>query len=139
MSEGTHGTARESAVYRQYVLRMLAAVAAYAVLLVASILLLRLDAAEGAAWRAPVALLPMIPALFGLGAVVRTLRQLDELEQRILLETFSFAFGGTFVVTFSYGLLEGGADFPHLNWMWVWPVMGALWIVGGQLARRRYR
>ena len=63
----------------------------------------------------------------------------NELEQRILLETFSFAFGGTFVVTFSYGLMEGGADFPHLNWMWVWPVMAALWIVGGQLARRRYR
>lgn len=139
MSETPHKSARESAVHRQYRLLMMAAVAGYAVLLVASILVLRLEAAEGAAWRAPVALLPMLPALLGLGVVVRTLRQLDELEQRILLETFSFAFGGTFVVTFSYGLMEGGAGFPHLNWMWVWPVMAALWIVGGQLARRRYR
>ena len=139
MSDTTPETAHESTVHSLYRLRMLAALAGYAVLLVASILVLRLEAAEGAAWRAPVALLPMLPALFGLGVVVRTLRQLDELEQRILLETFSFAFGGTFVVTFSYGLLQGGADFPHLNWMWVWPVMAALWIVGGQLARRRYR
>ena len=112
---------------------------AYAILLVASIALLRLDAADGAIWRAPVALLPMIPALFGVATVVETVRQEDELEQRITLEALSFAFGGTFVVTFSYGLLQAGADFPQLNWVWVWAVMGVLWIAGGLVARHRYR
>ena len=43
----------------------------------------------------------------------------DELQQRITLEALSFAFGGTFVVTFSYGFLQVGADAPDLNWMWV--------------------
>ena len=113
--------------------------AAYAILLVASIALLRLDAADGAIWRAPVALLPMIPALVGVATVAGTVSQEDELQQRITLEALSFAFGGTFVVTFSYGFLQAGADFPALSWMWVWPVMAVLWIAGGLVARRRYR
>ena len=112
---------------------------AYAILLVASIALLRLDAADGAIWRAPVALMPMIPALFGVATVVGTVKREDELQQRITLEALSFAFGGTFVVTFSYGLVQAGADAPDLSWMWVWPVMAVLWIAGGLAARRRYR
>jgi len=113
--------------------------AAYGFVLVGSAGVLRLEASDGAIWRAPIALLPMLPALLGVATVVRRVRGEDELQQRITLEALSFAFGGTFVVTFSYGFLQVGADAPDLNWMLVWPVMGVLWIAGGIAARRRYR
>jgi len=119
--------------------RMGALFAAYGFVLVGSAGVLRLEASDGAIWRAPIALLPMLPALLGVATVVRRVRGEDELQQRITLEALSFAFGGTFVVTFSYGFLQVGADAPDLNWMLVWPVMGVLWIAGGIAARRRYR
>jgi hypothetical protein len=80
----------------------------------------------------------VLPALALLLAFVRFFRQMDELQRRIQLESFAFAFGASALATFAYGFLEG-AGFPHLNWTFVWPVMGASWILGQALARRRYR
>jgi hypothetical protein len=82
--------------------------------------------------------LPYCPALAALVAFLRFFRGVDELEQRIHLEGFAFAFGGSALATFAYGFLEG-VGFPHLNWTFVWPVMGAFWAVGNILARKRYR
>ena len=70
-------------------------------------------------------------------AWVRYYRRVDELQQRIALEALAFAFGGTALITFGYGFLDE-AGLPHLSWFWVWPIMAALWIVGGQLAKRRW-
>ncbi len=123
-------------IHRTYVKELGAALIAYAVVLIGSIVLIE-RAAQNSIWRYPVALLPMIPAFFGVLAVVRLIDRSDELQRRIMLSALSFAFGGTFVVTFSYGLLQN-VGLPALNWMWVWPVMAVLWIVGGVLAQRRY-
>lgn len=114
------------------------AMLAYGAILAISIAVLNTDAARGAAWRVPVALAPMLPAVAVLASVVRQLGRIDELERRIQFEALAFAFGGTALVTFSYGFLEEGADYPHLNWFWVWPVMASLWVVGLWFARRRY-
>ena len=81
---------------------------------------------------------PMIPASAALIAFIRFFRGVDELEQRMHLEGLAFAFGASALATFAYGFLEG-AGFPHLNWTFVWPVMALFWIVGGVLARSRYR
>jgi hypothetical protein len=88
-------------------------------------------------WRVLVALAPMVPALFAVLVVVRHLGRLDELQRRIQLEAIAFAFGGTAVLTFSYGFLEL-VGFPHVNWHFVWPLMATLWLVGAALAMRRY-
>jgi hypothetical protein len=123
-------------IHRRYAIEFSAAMIAYAIVLVGSIKLLGLYGET--AWRYPLALSPIIPAAGALIAFVRFFRSVDELEQRMHLEGFAFAFGASALATFAYGFLEG-AGFPHLNWTFVWPVMAAFWAVGGVLARNRYR
>ena len=65
-------------------------------------------------------------------------RELDELQRRIQLEGLAFGFTATAVLTLSYGFLQN-AGLPQVNWVWVWPVMGACWSLGLAIARRRYR
>lgn len=122
---------------RSYLREFAVAMVGYAVALTVSIVALQ-RAPEGAWWRYPVALLPMVPAAWIVVAVVRQLGRIDELQRRIQLEALAFAFGGAALLTFSYGFLEN-AGMPHLNWFFVWPVMATLWIVGLTWANRRYR
>ena len=120
---------------RQYRNELLLAILAYAAVLVPTVVIV--NANEDAAWRYPVALLPMIPLGFALVVWVRFFRRMDELQQRLEVEALAFAFGGTALITFAYGFLQD-AGFPDLNWFYVWPLMGGLWIVGGFIARRRW-
>lgn len=113
---------------QSYVKELLLALGAYVIVLVASIALL--NGSHGSAWwRIPVALAPVIPAIFGMHAVVRSLRRMDEPHRRAQLEALAFGFAGTAVLTLCYGFLER-VGFPHLNWTLVWPLMGALWALG---------
>ena len=121
---------------RLYSRRMLGALFAYAALLAISIPLT--EAYPDAAWRYPLAVLPMAPFLYAISAYVRYLGSSDELDRRIALESLAIAFGATAAITFAYGFLEN-VGLPHINWLWVWAVMGASWIAGGLYARRRYR
>jgi hypothetical protein len=123
-------------VHRRYAIEFSAAMICYAILLVGSIKLL--GSYGGTAWRYPLALSPVFPAVAVLVAFLRFFRDVDEMEQRIHLEALAFAFGASALATFAYGFLEG-VGFPHLNWTFVWPVMGMFWGVGSFLARRRYR
>ena len=123
-------------VHRRYAIEFSAALICYAIVLVGSIKLLGLYGET--AWRYPLALSPVLPASAALLAFVRFFRAVDELEQRMHLESLAFAFGASALATFAYGFLEG-AGFPHLNWTFVWPVMAMFWGVGNVLARRRYR
>ena len=90
-----------------------------------------------AAWRYPVAVTPMIPWVFIVGAYVRYYRRMDELHQRMALEAFAFALAGTAVLTFIYGFAEDAVDLPRVNWTWVWGVMGGLWLICDFIVRRR--
>ncbi len=89
--------------------------------------------------RAPLALLPMIPCIYVALIIAQAIRAADELVVRIQFEALAFAFAFTAIVTFSYGFLETFAGFPSTNLFVVWPIMAAFWIVGGYIARRRYR
>ena len=121
---------------KTYLWRLGAAFVVYALFLIGSIVLLVNN--PDASWRIPVALAPMAPALCILWAVIRGIAEMDELQRRIQLEGLAFGFGGTAIVTFSYGFLEN-VGFPQLSMFVVWPVMAALWILGLRLATRRYR
>jgi hypothetical protein len=89
-------------------------------------------------WRLPVALAPILPLLLLLRAIVRFFRRLDELQRRIQLDALAFAFAGSALLTFTYGLLEN-VGFPRLSYGYVWSVMGVLWGIGTAVAKRRYR
>ena len=95
------------------------------------------DANPDADWRYAVAVLPMIPCGVVLLVWLRLFRRLDELEQRVALESLAFAFGATVLITFGYGFLQT-AGLPDINWLFVWPVMGICWILGFCIARRRW-
>lgn len=114
-----------------------ASMAAYVIVLIASILLLGGGTVTGP-WATIVSLIPMLPALGVAVAVMRQLRASDELQRRIQLEALSLAFAGTALITFSYGFLEN-VGYPKLSMFYVWPLMAVLWIIGGLLSGRRFR
>jgi hypothetical protein len=88
--------------------------------------------------RYPVALLPVLPVLFGVFALISFVRSIDELQRQIQLEGIAFSLGMTGVITFSLGLLEG-TGFPFISMTWVLPMMIALWGIGVAIASRRYQ
>jgi hypothetical protein len=85
-----------------------------------------------------VALAPLVPAALALSAYLRFLSRMDELARRIQLEALAFGFGAAGMLTFAYGFLEN-AGFPHLSYLWVFPLMIGLWGIGGAIASYRYR
>lgn len=71
---------------------------------------------------------------------VRSIRVLDELQQRIQLEALAFAFAGTGTLTTAYGfLVSAGVPMRPWNWALVWPLMAVLWAVGVVWASKRYQ
>jgi hypothetical protein len=71
----------------------------------------------------------------------RKFRSLDELQQRVELEALAAAFGGSFLIFWSYWLLQAAGLLPPLNGMYY--VLGMVALVGvgsgsawGRLARR---
>jgi len=68
-----------------------------------------------------------------------TQMQMDELQRKIQLEAMAFAFALTAVLSLAYGFLELFANFPEVNWVWVWPLLGACQAAGIVMGRRRYR
>jgi hypothetical protein len=72
---------------------------------------------------------------------VRTFRRLDELQQRMELEGLAAAFAGSFLIFWSYWLLQTAGLLPPLNGMYF--VLGMVALVGvgngsawGRLAKR---
>ncbi len=123
-------------VERQYRREFFSAMAAYVVVVIVSISLINISPSN-AWWRIPLALLPVIPAIFGIIAYMRFVGRIDELQRRIQFEGLAFGFGVAGILTFSYGFLEN-VGFPHINLLWVFPLMIALWGIGTGIAARRY-
>lgn len=120
---------------RSYLIEFGGSMLAYAVTLIVAMLLIQ--AHPNAAWRAPVAVAPVIPIAFALVAVIRAFGRMDELQRRIQLDAVGSAFGATAIITFTYGFLEV-AGFPQMSYLWVLPLMMVLWAIGLGIATRRY-
>ncbi len=90
------------------------------------------------AWRLPVAITPMLPALFIARSIVRMFSSGDELQIKIQMQSLAFAFVGTVLLTLTYGFLQM-AGVPTANWVWVWPLMGTLLLVGKFIAKSKYQ
>ncbi len=121
---------------RQYLREFLSAMVAYVVVVIVSITIIA-NSPSTAWWRVPLALTPVIPAIFGIIAYMRFVGRMDELQRRIQFEGLAFGFGVAGILTFSYGFLEN-VGFPHINLLWVFPLMIALWGIGLGIAARRY-
>jgi hypothetical protein len=122
---------------RIYTKEFLLAMGAYVIAVIVSVTLINISP-NGAWWRIPLALLPIVPALFALGAYMRFFSRIDELQRRIQSEALAFGFASAGILTFSYGFLEN-VGFPHLSWIFVFPLMIAMWGIGTAIASRRYQ
>jgi hypothetical protein len=125
----------QAAAGRAYTREFAVAMAAY---VVAVIVTVWLTPSIDPALRAPFVLLPLIPSVFALRAYLRFLGRMDELGRRIQLEALAFGFGAAGMLTFAYGFLEN-AGLPRLSYVFVLPLMIALWGIGAAIATRRYR
>ena len=93
-----------TAVHRQYLREFLPAMGAYVLAVFASLLLLKnIDAP---ATRALVALLPVLPIAFALRAIMRYVRNVDEMQQRIELEAIAFATAFVSLLYLAGGFLQ---------------------------------
>jgi hypothetical protein len=82
-----------------------------------------------------IALLPLLPGLFAALGILRAIHQLDELEQKELLEGISISFACTFVLTFGLGLLSTAVITP-LNPALIALFMALISLVGKLWAMR---
>ena len=73
-----------------------------------------------------------------LGALVRMVTHMDELQKRIALESVFVAFVGSLALVFVFsGLGEAAVWRPR--WDWIAPAMMAVWAIGYLYASSKYR
>jgi hypothetical protein len=120
---------------KRYMIEFGTSMIAYTVVLMASIWVL--NRTPDGPWRIVLAVLPVVPMLFALIAFLRFLSRMDELQQRIQLQAIGFAAGATGMITITVGFLEN-AGLPQPSWIWVFPMLIALWGFGVAFASRRY-
>ena len=109
----------------------------YVVLLIASISILTNVELPKVA-QIVIALIPVVPTIFVLIAVMRALRDSDELQQKIQLQAVTFSAIVTGLITFSYGFLEN-VGFPHFPTLFVFPLLFALRGIGAGIFSRKYQ
>ena len=93
---------------------------------------------QDSSWRYIIAILPMLPGAFIVFGIMRAVRQLDEMERRILLEAAAFSFAFTLFWLLSQGLL-GLADVPQPSSINIVFVMCMLLVAGKLIGNWRYR
>ena len=128
------------ALRRRYLREFLPSMLAYVLLVLASAWLLhRVDAP----WlRAVVALLPVPPIALALRAIVRYIRDADELQRRIELEAVSIATAWVSLVYLAGGFLQAAKviDLPAADAMiWMFPLVCLTYGVAKLAVARRFR
>jgi hypothetical protein len=121
-----------------YLWQFIGGMIGYAILLVISLLVIGSEMVENTAVSILITLIPMLPLLYAIAAVVRNVRQQDELAQRIHLEAILITALITGGITFSYGLLEAASFVPSLPMTVVAPFMIIVWGVANNLISRHY-
>lgn len=129
------------AVHKRYLREFIPAMSAYVLLiLLYGVLMPR---TESLFWRILLAVLPLLPIVLVIRAIVRVIRDQDELERRIDLEAIAIAAMSTGFGYFSFGFLLN-ADIglkvaPAAMAIWVMPCLFVSYGVAKLLVVRRYR
>jgi hypothetical protein len=88
---------------RAYLREFTPAVVGY--VLVLGIIIVLVDFRTAGAWRYPVALLPVIPALWGMWAVFRHLGRIDEMQRALQVDAMAAGFGVAMISSITIGFL----------------------------------
>jgi len=88
---------------------------------------------------AAISLLPVLPAIMMLAAMIAFFRSMDEVLRRIITEATLIGAMAVGLASFTYGFLEGAMELPRISLIWVLPALFAA--QGGALifVRRHYR
>lgn len=121
---------------QRYWQRFFFAVFMYVIALIVSVTLLRNDEISKA-WQIAIALLPGLPIIFIVVALMRLLIESDELQRRINVYAITFSAVLTGLLTFSYALLEN-IGFPKMPTIAVFPMLTVLWGIGYAYFTKRY-
>jgi hypothetical protein len=128
-------------VHVRYLREFFPAMAGYVVLMMVSGTLV--PRMESIAARVALAALPLLPIALLVRAMVRVLRDQDELERRIDLEAIAIAAMSTAFGFFSFGLLPLADIGWHVSGdtvaIWVMPCLFAIFGIAKPLVARRYR
>ena len=111
---------------RLYMFRFGGSMLAYMLVLIDSVTWLN-GSEAGPVVRGTVALLPVIPGLFALWAVIVFYRSLDEFKQRLLAEAMIISALLLGFGSFAYGFLEGALGLPPIPTIWIFPSLIGLW------------
>ena len=123
---------------RNYMREFLPAMAAYVVLLFLSQMLLR--QVHEVPLRVLVVLLPIVPIIFVVRAMVRLVLASDELERRLQLEAISISSMSVGLLSFAAAFLRGAGLLPIENaLMLVLPALFAAYGIASWWVRRRFR
>lgn len=117
---------------------MLLALITYFIILVVSISILKQDWIQIRVFVILISLAPSLPVMFVIFAMMRALRDSDELQQRVQLMATSFSAALTGLITFSYGFLEN-IGFPKFPTFLVFPMLVAFWGISLGDFNRRYQ
>lgn len=130
-------------VDRRYLREFMPAMLAYVVVLLACSWLLKAPLADaGAPVRGLVALLPVLPIVLVLRAVVRLIRDSDELQRRIDLEAIAISALVVGMGYFTLGLLAAARVLVvpgQVALLWALPLLCLVYGLAKCLAQRRYR
>ena len=122
---------------RRWVRDCLASFAVYGVMIFGGVAMV--DAGSPLALRVVAALAPVVPIGYFAWAMVVFSRSWDELQRRILLESFLVAGCAVALGSFGWGWLSLGAGAPELHAIWILPAFLGASGVAGWLVSRRYR
>lgn len=112
-------------VQKRYFKEFYLSITAYVVILFASISILKKFEFSSVV-QGIIALTPVVPIIFIIIAIMRGIKDSDELQQKVQLNAIMFSAVATGLITFSYGLLEG-VGFPPFPTIWVLPMMFIFW------------
>ena len=126
-----------SAANRRYQVHLIVAMLIYMALVFVSVTLLKTEHAPTV--RTLLALMPALPIVWVMWAVIRYLGEADELQRRVHLEALSIAAGATAFLSLTYGLLEDLAGFPHFSAWWTFVVIDMIWGATSCILWRRYK
>lgn len=115
--------------------QLLASFAAYVVLLALSLIAARLLPHL----RLPLMLVPLVPGFLIVLSMVAALRSMDEMQRRIQFEALGFAYAGMFMLLVTESLLGVMVPQPLQGPFAYIAYMSVLWLVGLQVAQRKYQ
>jgi hypothetical protein len=119
---------KQAEIFKRYYKEFGIAMTVYVITVIASVTVLtKFEFPQ--AIRAVIALTPVVPTIFVIIAIMRALRDSDELQQKVQFNAIVFSAVTTGMITFGYGFLEG-IGFPKFPTIWILPMIFGLWGMG---------